>query len=103
MSSGEGGVRKLEGALLVECAGWIWEQLQEEGLFAPGELIELILTSEREQGLQDSPLPGIAQALAASFREQSHFLSPTDERVIAAVLAWEDEFLGLAGIPRAAS
>ena len=99
--SGGAQARRRPAGLLVECALWIWEQLQEEGLFVPGELIELILTSEREQGLQGRSLPEIAQA--ATFREQSHLLSPTDERVIAAVLAWEDEFRARARIPRAAS
>ncbi len=103
MSDAEGSARKLEGALLEECAEWIWEQIQEEGLFVPGELIELILTTERELGLQAQPLPDIASGVAAAFREQSHLLSPTDEQAVGAVLAWEDEFLGIAGIPRASS
>ena len=101
MSDGAG--RRLEGALLEECAEWIWEQIQEEGLFVPGELIELILATERELNLQAQPLPEIATGVAAAFREQSHLLSPTDERAIESVLAWEDEFLGIAGIPRASS
>ena len=99
----DGGGRKLQGALLEECAEWIWEQIQDEGLFVPGELIELILATERELDLQAQPLPEIAAGVAAAFREQSHLLSPTDERAIEAVLAWEDEFLGIAGIPRASS
>ncbi len=99
----DGGGRRLEGALLEECAEWIWEQIQEEGLFVPGELIELILATERELDLQSQPLPEIAAGVAAAFREQSHLLSPTDERAIESVLAWEDEFLGIAGIPRASS
>ena len=90
----------MEGALLEECAGWIWEQIQEEGLFIPGELIELILTTERELNVQAKPHGEIATALAASFREQEHDVSATDEQAIAAVLSWEDEFLALAGIPR---
>lgn len=103
MSNGEGPARRLEGALLEECAEWIWEQIQEEGLFVPGELIELILTTERELNLHARPLPEIAVGVAAAFREQSHLLSPTDERAIESVLAWEDEFLGIAGIPRESS
>ena len=103
MSSGDAPARKLEGALLEECAEWIWEQIQEEGLFVPGELIELILTTERELGLHARPLPEIATGVAGAFREQSHLLSPTDERAIESVLAWEDEFLGIAGIPRESS
>lgn len=103
MSNGEGRARRLEGALLEECAEWIWEQIQEEGLFVPGELIELILTTERELNLHARPLPEIATGVAAAFREQSHLLSPTDERAIESVLAWEDEFLGIAGIRRESS
>ena len=103
VSSGEAHARRLEGALLEECAEWIWEQIQEEGLFVPGELIELILTTERELDLHARPLPEIATGVAAAFREQSHLLSPTDERAIESVLAWEDEFLGIAGIPRESS
>ena len=99
----DGGGRRLQGALLAECAEWIWEQIQDEGLFVPGELIALILTTERELNLQTQALPEIAAGVAAAFREQSHLLSPTDERAIKAVLAWEDEFLGIAGIPRASS
>jgi len=103
VSNSEGRARRLEGALLEECAEWIWEQIQEEGLFVPGELIELILTTERELNLHTRPLPEIAAGVAAAFREQSHLLSPTDERAIESVLAWEDEFLGIAGIPRESS
>ncbi|MXX18843.1 MAG: hypothetical protein F4Z48_05040, partial [Dehalococcoidia bacterium] len=68
MSNGEGRARKLEGALLEECAEWIWEQIQEEGLFVPGELIELILTTERELNLHARPLPEIAAGGAAAVR-----------------------------------
>ena len=96
----DGAPRRLEGALLEECAEWIWEQLREEGLLVPGERIELILTTERELGVEARPAAAIAAVLADAFREQGHPLSPADERAIAAVLAWEDEFLGLAGIPR---
>lgn len=103
MTSGEPRARKLEGALLEECAEWIWEQIQEEGLFVPGELIEFILTTERELDLHVRPLPEIAAGVAAALREQSHLLSPTDERAIESVLAWEEEFLGIAGIPRESS
>ena len=63
----------------------------------------VLLTTERELSLQAQPIPDIASGVAAAFREQSHLLSPTDEHAISAVLAWEDEFLGIAGIPRASS
>ena len=94
---------KLEGALLTECAGWIWEQLQEDGMFVAGELIELILETERELGVQADALPDIAGRVEAALREQSHLMLTLDRAAITAVLEWEDEFLGLAGIPRAES
>ncbi len=33
---------QLQGELFTECAEWIWEQLNEEGIQLAGELIELI-------------------------------------------------------------
>ena len=36
---------RLQGALFTECASWIWDQLQEEGIFIQGELIEFIITN----------------------------------------------------------
>jgi hypothetical protein len=98
--------RRLEGALLEECAEWIWEQLQEEeGILMAGELIELILTTERELGVHAKPPVDIAPMVADEFRMRRTPGVPDnlDANLIRTVLEWEDEFLGFAGIPRATS
>lgn len=101
----EGGRRRLEGELLVECAGWIWEQLQEEGFFLAGELVELVLTTEREMGIQGERPQFIAETLEAEFEARGVVGNPypVNNALILAILSWEDEFLGYAGIPRAES
>lgn len=96
---------RLQGQLFTECAEWVWEQLQEEGIQLQGELIELILETERELGIHTAPLEVIAGALAEEFERRGIVARPypVDARVIRAVLEWEDDFLGFAGIPRAES
>jgi hypothetical protein len=96
---------KLSGALFTECAEWIWEQLQEDGFYLSGELVELILQTERELGVQARTLPEIAQVVADEFqvRGVAGNPSPIDARSIEQVLLWEDDFLGFAGIRRAES
>ena len=96
---------RLQGALFTECAEWVWEQLQEEGFQVQGELIELILETERELGIQAQPLDTIAAALAEEFERRGVVARPygIDARLIKVVLEWEDDFLGFAGIPRAES
>ncbi|GIW15489.1 MAG: hypothetical protein KatS3mg063_1342 [Tepidiforma sp.] len=96
---------RLQGALFTECAEWVWEQLQEEGFQVQGELIELILETERELGIQAQPLDTIAAALAEEFERRGVVARPygIDARLIRVVLEWEDDFLGFAGIPRAES
>ena len=100
--AGEG---RLSGELFTECAGWIWEQLAEEGFQLSGELVELVLTTERELGIHACPTAESAQLLTEEFRMRGISTAPyaLDAPLIAAVLDWEDEFLGLAGIPRAQS
>ena len=99
------GAGRLSGELFTECAGWIWEQMAEEGFQLSGELVELMLTTERELGLQARRLPEVAQLLADEFTMRGTTTAPyaLDPPLIRAVLEWEDEFLGLAGIPRAES
>jgi hypothetical protein len=94
--------RKLEGELLTECAGWIWEQMQEEGFFLAGELVELVLETERELGIQAESLDSIARQLDDEFQQRgiSGNPAPFDVRLILMVLDWEDDFLGFAGILR---
>ena len=98
-------VGRLTGELFTECAGWIWEQLAEEGFHLSGELVELILETERELAIHTRPAPEVAQLLADEFQVRGISTAPytLDAPLIRAVIEWEDEFLGLAGIPRAES
>ena len=97
--------RKLEGALFNECAEWVWEQLQEDGYQMAGELVDLILVTERELGVQGRELPEIARVLEDEFRMRGVTGAPLEinAQLILAVLQWEDDFLGFAGITRAES
>lgn len=65
---------KLQGDLFAECGEWIWEQLQEEGFQLAGELVDLILETERELGIQARPLDEIARTL------DDEFTRPRDSR-----------------------
>ncbi len=96
---------KLQGPLFTEAAEWIWEQLQEEGYQLAGELIELILETERELAIHARPLPEIARLLEDEFslRGVAGNPHPISAALIEAVLQWEDDFLGFAAIPRAES
>jgi hypothetical protein len=96
---------RLQGELFTECAGWIWEQLQEEGYQLAGELIELILEAERELGIQALDLGTVASRLEEEFRLRGVVGTPyaLDVPLIRAVLEWEDDFLGFAAISRAES
>jgi hypothetical protein len=92
-------------ALLAECGEWVWEQLQEDGIYLAGELIDLILETERELNVQARALAEIARVLEEEFRMRGigGTPNPIDANMIQAVLEWEDEFLTFAGIPRAES
>ena len=96
---------KLHGDLFGECGEWIWEQLQEEGYQLAGELVDLILETERELGIHTRPLDEIARTLDEEFKLRGIAGSPYPIEVplIRAVLDWEDDFLGFAGISRAES
>jgi hypothetical protein len=97
--------KKLEGELFDECASWIWEQLQEDGLFLSGEVIDLVLSTERELDIHTRDLAEIAQLLEDEFRMRGISTNPfaMEAPLIRSVLEWEDEFLGYAGIKRAES
>ncbi len=97
--------RRLEGKLLEECAEWIWEQLQEDGIIIAGELIELVLQSERELAIQHKSPAEIAPVLAGEYRVRRTPGVPENfgTEMINVVLEWEEEWLGFAGIPRAQS
>ena len=96
---------KLSGPLFSECAEWVWEQLQEEGYYLAGELVELILQTERELGIQGEKVELIAGKLAEEFRMRGVTGNPypLEAPLITVVLQWEDDFLGFAGISRAES
>lgn len=71
-------------------------------MFLGGELIELILTTERELGLAHRLPEEVATLLDEEFRMRGISTNPTpiDLRIIRTVLDWETEFLGFAGIVR---
>ncbi len=94
--------RRLEGKLLEECAEWIWEQLQEDGVMMAGELIELVLQVERELNIQHQAPIDIAPVVNDEFKVRRTAGIPEnfDTEFIRLVLEWEDEWLGFAGISR---
>jgi hypothetical protein len=96
---------KLQGELFTECAGWIWEQMQEDGFQLQGELVELILETERELAVHTKDLDEIARVLEEEFRVRGVRAEPygIEAQLIRAVLEWEEDFLGFAGISRAES
>jgi hypothetical protein len=99
------GQGRLQGELFDECGEWIWEQLNEEGFQIAGELIDLILKTERELGIHDRDLDEIATLIVDEFRMRGieGQPKPIEPPLVKAVLQWEDEFLGFAGISRAES
>lgn len=105
MSDAETLTGKLSGALFTECAEWIWEQIQDDGHFVQGELIELILVTERTLGVQTRDRAAAVPAVMARFEELGigGDPSPITPAVVEMVLMWEDDFLGFAGITRAES
>lgn len=96
---------KMNGELFAECGEWIWEQLVDDGYQLAGELVDLILETERELGVHTRPLEEIARTLDEEFKLRGISGSPypIEPPLIRAVLEWEDDFLGFAGISRAES
>ncbi|MFQ5381539.1 MAG: hypothetical protein ACE5EF_07950 [Dehalococcoidia bacterium] len=88
--------------LRAECGEWIWEQLQEEGVYIAGELIDLIIETERELAIQTRPIEELAQLIVDEFQMRGVTGNPgqLDTSLVRSVLEWEDEFLGFAGIRR---
>lgn len=93
---------KLQGALLAECGEWIWEQMQEDGYQLSGELVDLILETERELAIHTRPLDEIATLLEEEFQMRGVQAQPfgLQASLIKVVLDWEDDFLGFAAIRR---
>lgn len=100
----DGDAKSRDSALLTECAEWIWQVLQdEEGMVLSGELIDLILMTERELAIAHRDAGEIAMLLEKEFRRRGIETSPTalDASLLGRVLGWETEFLGFAQIRRA--
>jgi hypothetical protein len=99
------GTGRLQGELLTECGEWIWEQLQEDGYQISGELVDLILETERELDIQTRGLDEISTLLEQEFSMRGIRAEPfgLQAALIKSILEWEDDFLGFAGIPRAES
>ena len=99
---------RMEEKLAEECSNWIAEQLSEEfGGFIAAEMIDAVLEFEVELRLTNAD-PGMdhvtmAGHLVERLREEG---APTENRwgltpqLLVEILHWEDEFRGLAGVPR---
>ena len=106
-------------ALVSEAAGWIAEQLAEEGVMVSADLVELLLEFEWDgleggvaadnradlvaavcerasaNGVQVGPSPEMLQENDAPPRVEE-----VPPKLVEQILSWEDDFLGLAGIRR---
>ncbi|MBI2760538.1 MAG: hypothetical protein HYX51_03825 [Chloroflexi bacterium] len=90
--------------LLIECADWIAEQMSEEGYMIDAGLIQLILEKERSVPIviPDVPHGEAATLLVAELAADGVQGVPeaVNERLVVAVLEWEDDFLAFAGKAR---
>ena len=106
-------------ALMGEAAGWITEQLSDEGVMISADLVELLLGFEWD-GLESGVAANDRAALVAAVCERAsangvqvgpspEMLRETDKppnvedvpvKLVEQVLSWEDDFLSLAGIQR---
>ncbi len=94
----------MEPELLAECADWIAEMLAEEGMWVDAGLIEEVL---RREAAAPARIPTVthreaAVHIARQLAEDGVRAAPSavDERLVLAILEWQDEFLALAGRPR---
>jgi hypothetical protein len=90
-----------DGELLVECADWIAEQLEEENIWVDARLIEQVLRTEGHVPLaqtRQETAASVHQALTAAGVQGMP--DAVDLRLLIAILEWEDDFLALAGRPR---
>lgn len=97
--------REYDDELKTECAGWVAEQLSEEGVFMDPPLIFMLLNMEEHVratsagGLSTTDVAAGVATLAADEGVRSE-PSAIDAAIILRLLSWEDEFLSFAGIPR---
>lgn len=94
----------MEQELLVECADWIAEQMNDEGFMIDADLIQLVLEHERDSGIviPKTPHPQAAEQLVQRLAAAGVQGAPDtiDARLVLMILQWEDDFLGFAGRPR---
>ncbi len=90
--------------LMEECADWIAEQLEEEGMLVDAGLIQLMLQNE---WAEEQRIPAITHEQAADriierVTEAGVQGAPDsiDRRLVLGVLGWEDDFLSFAGRSR---
>lgn len=86
--------------LMEECADWIAEQLEEEGMLVDAGLIQLMLQNE---WAEEQRIPAITHDQAADriierLTEAGVQGAPDsiDRRLVLGVLGWEDDFLSFA-------
>lgn len=106
-------------ALLDEAADWIAQQLSEEGLIVTGGLVGLVLSTEwdaLEAGAPADQREALVQTICGRLEQEGVKVGPiptllstegvaggpkpVPPEIVAHVLSWEDEFLGLAGRSR---
>ena len=90
-----------DGMLLIECADWIAEQLEEENIWVDARLIEQVLRTERD-GAEFGSRREAAEAVQLALTQAGVQGMPdaVDLRLLNSILEWEDDFLALAGRPR---
>jgi hypothetical protein len=91
--------------LKTECAGWVAEQLADEGVVIDPPLVFMLLNMEehiREMTPDFVPHDSMAQQVATLAAEEGIRSEPAaiDPPLVASILSWEDEFLSFAGMPR---
>lgn len=94
--------------LKTECAGWVAEQLADEGVMIDPPLVFMLLNMEehiRETSVEFVPHTLMADRVAALAAEEGirSEPAPIDSALVLSVLSWEDEFLSFAGMPRRTS
>ena len=94
----------MEPELMTECADWIAEQMEEDGMMVDAGLIEIVLETEQRVPIRipQASHPQAAAAVAVQLAADGVRGAPDaiDERLVLAILEWEDEFLAFAGRPR---
>ena len=98
----------LDEKLAAECADWVAEQMTEEfGGFIAAELVDLIMEQELVVRAEHDD-PGMdhrtmSERLIPRLEQEGVPVKPgaVTRQLVEEILHWEDEFLGLAGQPRA--